>query len=400
MTDNDPLAGLDDVPWARLRHSYGTAEDVPGHLRAMRAGVWEGRYPPITQLADHIVHQGTRSQAAVYTVPFLVRMALDPGLVNRHRIVGLLGAIAIGLDNNYLPNGYDPSEDRTNLANLRGEADSWARWIGESADDEQRKDREETWEHVLIAAEAVVRSYEAVREALPALAVLLTSDSPELRAETANLLGWFPECAATSIPLLKAFIAGEDSPGAAATGLVALGLLGEPVTVPFIERYLDGPVVELRWASAFALTRFGIAGPAVVDALTRVAARPPEATGTMTFLSGSYGGLAAMALEETSEAATLRTVEALLAGLAGLEGVKGSWDRNHLARALGRVAFPGDPADPPPAFGDLTDAQQRVVRFVTDRDDDAWPLGVEDAMRRWKIPTRRAELRDYLSDAS
>ncbi len=57
------------------------------------------------------MHQGTRSQVAVCTVPFLVRMALDIKLADRHRFVALLGAIAIGLDSNYLPNGYDPRED-------------------------------------------------------------------------------------------------------------------------------------------------------------------------------------------------------------------------------------------------------------------------------------------------
>ncbi|MEU5221638.1 HEAT repeat domain-containing protein [Streptomyces toyocaensis] len=107
---------------------------------------------------------------------------------------------------------------------------------------------------------------------------------------------------------MQAFVADEASPGAAATGVVALGLLGDAATVPFIEPYLESPIAELRWASAFALTRFGVAGPAVVDVLTQVVARPPERTGTMTFLSGSYGGLAATALAETSAATTLRTV--------------------------------------------------------------------------------------------
>ncbi|MFF8990413.1 HEAT repeat domain-containing protein [Streptomyces sp. NPDC014983] len=395
MTDDDPLAGLDEVPWAQLQHSYGMADDVPGHLRAMRAGVWDGRYPPSAQLANHIVHQGTRSQAAVHTVPFLVRMALDPRLVNRHRRVRLLVAIAIGLDNNYLPNGYDPREDRENLANLRGEADDWAQWIAEAADDEQRGQREENYAQVLIDAEAVVHCYDAVREALPALAVLLTSTSPELRAETANLLAWFPESAATSIPLLKAFIDDEGSPGAAATGVVALGLLGEPATVPFIERYLDSPIVELRWASAFALTRFGIAGPAVVDVLTQVVAGPPEKSETMSFLSGSYSGLAAMALAETSEATTLRAVDAMLVGLAARTGVEGFYDRYYTAHTLFTLAFPGDPAEPPRSFGDLSDVQQRVVRFVADQDKAAWPSGATDALRRWKVPTRHSDLRVY-----
>ncbi|MFE0628495.1 HEAT repeat domain-containing protein [Streptomyces sp. NPDC058864] len=371
------------------------ADDVPGHLRAMQAGVLEDGYPPSALLANHIVHQGTRSQAAVYTVPFLVRMALNPRSADRHRCVGLLVAIAIGLDNNYLPNGYDPREDRVALENLRGEADIWARWIGEAADDEQREDREETWAHVLVAAEAVVRSYDAVREALPALAVLLTSDSPELRAMTARLLAWFPESAATSIPLLKAFVADEVAPGAAATGLVALGLLGEPATVTFIAPYLDSPIVELRWASAFALTRFGIAGPAVVDVLTQAVARPPEKTATMSFLSGSYSGLAAMALAETSGATTLRAVDAMLIGLAGCTGVEAFYDRYYTARMLFTTVFPGDPAEPPQSFDDLSDVQQRVVRFVVDQDEPALPSGAMEAFRRWKVPTRRSDLRVY-----
>ncbi|GAA1077838.1 HEAT repeat domain-containing protein [Kitasatospora arboriphila] len=393
MTDTDPLTGLDDVPWARLQHSYGTAEDVPGHLRAMQAGVWEGRYPPSAQLANHIVHQGTRSQAAVHTVPFLVRMALDPRLVNRHRFVALLVAIAIGLDNNHLPNGYDPREDRAHLEGLRGEADDWARWIAEAADDEQRTQREGSWAQVLIDAEAVVHCYDAAREALPELAVLLNSDSPELRAETANLFAWFPESAAMSVPLLQAFVAGEDSPGAAATGLVALGLLGDPAAVPFVEHYLDSPVVELRWASAFALTRWGITGPSVVDALIEVVARPPERAGTMSFLSGSYCALAAMALAGTSEGTTLRAVEAVLAGLAGCTGLEAFHDRYYTARTLLSLVFPDAPAEPPQSFNELSEAQQRVVRFLAESEEGGRPS--MDALRRWKVPTGRPELRAY-----
>ncbi|MFJ9861322.1 HEAT repeat domain-containing protein [Streptomyces albogriseolus] len=103
-----------------------------------------------------------------------------------------------------------------------------------------------------------------------------------------------------TIPLLKAFIVDEVVPGAAATGLVALGLLGDPAVVSFLQGYLDSAVAELRWAAAFALTRFGMDEPAVVDVLLHAAARPPEKTGTMLpFLSGSYLGLTTMALADT-----------------------------------------------------------------------------------------------------
>lgn len=396
MTDDDPLANLGDVPWSELQHSYGTADDVPGYLRAMQAGVWEGRYPPSVQLADRIVHQGRRSQAAQHTIPFLVQMALNTRQSNRHQIVGLLIAIAIGLDNNYLPSGYDPAEDRATLETVRGEAEDWAQWVSEAADDEQRRQRELSCAQVLIDAEAVVYSYDAIREALPVLSVFLASDSPELRAETANLLAWFPEYAATSIPLLEAFIAGETSPGVAATGIVALGLLGEQTTIPFIRRYLDSPIVELRWASAFALTRFGIADSSVVDVLTEVVAQPPETTETMPFLSGSYISLAAMALAATPEATTLRGVDAVLAGLAGCTGVERSHDRYYTASTLFPLVFPGDPDQAPQSFDDLNDVQQRVVNFLADQSETGWAYTAMDAMRRWNVPTKHADLRAYI----
>lgn len=398
MTDDDPLAGLDDVPWAELQHAYGRAGDVPGHLRAMQAGVCAGQYPPDVQLECRIVHQGRRSQAAVHTVPFLVRMALDPGLVDRRRFVVLLGDIAIGGDYNYLPDGYDPREDRACLASLRSEAHARdrAQWIAEAADDEQRERREGSCAQILIDAEATVRCYDAVRDALPALAVLLNSHIPELRAETAKLLAWFPEYAATSIPLLKEFVAGEASPGAAATGVVALGLLGEPATVPFIRRYLDSPLAELRWASAFALTRFAIAGPAVVGALTTAVARPPEKTGTMPFLTGSYMGLAAMALAGTSAATAPRTVDAMLAGLAGCPGADGHYDRHYTAEMLVTLVFPAVwVAEPPRSFGDLSDVQQRVLRLFAGHDQCALSYTAHRGLDQWNVPTRHADLRAY-----
>ncbi|MFD7640853.1 HEAT repeat domain-containing protein [Kitasatospora sp. NPDC059795] len=102
-----------------------------------------------------------------------------------------------------------------------------------------RRGRAEICGQLLIDAEAAVFCYDAVREALRAPAALRTSNSPGLRAGTANLLGWFPECAATSIPLLMAFVVDEALPGVAATGVVALGLLGDSAAVPFAESCLD-----------------------------------------------------------------------------------------------------------------------------------------------------------------
>ncbi|MFJ2598666.1 HEAT repeat domain-containing protein [Streptomyces erythrochromogenes] len=396
MTDSDALAGLDDVSWSQLQHAYGMADDVPRHLRAMQAGDRaEGDFRPSALLVNCIVHQGTRFEAAVYTVPFLVRMALDPRLANRHRFVSLLASIAIGLDNNYLPNGYDAEAERAELAEMAGEADDWAQWIAEPAGDEERRKRAATYRQVLKDVEAVERSYAAVREALPALNVLLTSEDPELRATTAYLLAWFPASAAESGPLLQAFVAREVSPGAAATGLVALGLLGEPAAASFIEGYLDSPLAELRWGAAFALNRLGNTRPVVTDVLIEAVARPPEGETTMPFLGGAYGGLAVMALEGTPAGSTPRAVDAMLAGLARCTGIEMHGDRHRLAHALFPQVFPGHPAEPPQAFSQLNSVQQHVVRLVVEGEID-WYLPVSDALERWDIPTRPIDLLAYV----
>ncbi|MFD1276946.1 hypothetical protein ACFQ51_49645 [Streptomyces kaempferi] len=102
-----------------------------------------------------------------------------------------------------------------------------------------------------------------------------------------------------------------------------------------------------------------------------------------------------MALAETSEATTIRGGDAMLTGLADCTGVEGFYDRYYTAQTLFTLVFPGDPAEPPQSFADPSNLQQRVVRFVADQDEAAWPSGAMDALRRWKVPTRHADLRVY-----
>ncbi|WP_190214410.1 HEAT repeat domain-containing protein [Kitasatospora indigofera] len=91
-----PLGGLDDVPWAGLRHAYGSAADVPGLLRALaRPGEDPDRGERLDDLDAAVYHQG----GAVYSagaavVPFLVEIACTPGLPLRAEIVELLGRFA------------------------------------------------------------------------------------------------------------------------------------------------------------------------------------------------------------------------------------------------------------------------------------------------------------------
>ena len=92
------LDRLDDIPWKRLTHAYGPAEDVPDLLRSLRTAPAEmtGEQSPLWHLFGNIWHQGTVYEATAYAVPFLIELAAQPLVPDRLGILGLLAAIATG----------------------------------------------------------------------------------------------------------------------------------------------------------------------------------------------------------------------------------------------------------------------------------------------------------------
>src|SRR5262249_15538105 len=93
------LDQLDDIPWNRLMHAYGPADDVPDLLRRLKTASPEltGEASPLWHLFGNICHQGgTIYQATAYAVPFLIELAACPLVPDRVGILGLLDAIATG----------------------------------------------------------------------------------------------------------------------------------------------------------------------------------------------------------------------------------------------------------------------------------------------------------------
>lgn len=90
---------LDEIPWGQLSHAYGTAEDVPRQLLALKTAPAETSGEddsPLWCLFGSIWHQGTVYEATSYAVPFLLELAADPQTPDRIGILDLLGAIAHG----------------------------------------------------------------------------------------------------------------------------------------------------------------------------------------------------------------------------------------------------------------------------------------------------------------
>jgi hypothetical protein len=86
------VMGLDEVPWADLRHNYGSAADVPALLAALTDP--DRCQQAISDLDAAIYHQGGWiCSAATAVVPFLAALAADATVGCRADIVELLGSL-------------------------------------------------------------------------------------------------------------------------------------------------------------------------------------------------------------------------------------------------------------------------------------------------------------------
>ena len=77
------LDGLDDIDWSTLQHAYGSADDVPDHLRALTD---PARFDDALEaLYGTVFHQGSRYPATPHVVPCAI--ALISGGVQRARLL-------------------------------------------------------------------------------------------------------------------------------------------------------------------------------------------------------------------------------------------------------------------------------------------------------------------------
>ncbi|MGX1808364.1 HEAT repeat domain-containing protein [Nocardia sp. NPDC055321] len=82
--------GLLDIDWASMQHAYGSAEEVPALLTAMKSGDAHERGAALDRFYSAVFHQGSVYQCTAASVPFLLEMARDPATPDRARIVDLL----------------------------------------------------------------------------------------------------------------------------------------------------------------------------------------------------------------------------------------------------------------------------------------------------------------------
>ncbi|WP_422735272.1 hypothetical protein ACN263_16880 [Micromonospora sp. WMMD729] len=407
------LDGLDDIDWARLGHAYGSADDVPGQLRALLDPDATVRDEALGELYGNVFHQGNRFEASAYAVPFLLEMLTDPATPDPAAVLGLLSALAIGYDEGVLPDGFPVAEYRR--AAEGGRALLAAKpppWTG--SDETQKEYVEYLYVESLSTADqgrlwayVAVATYDAVRAGVPVFRALLEHADPDVRLVAAYLLAWFPEEADGSVAALARAVDAATgvaaTPGEVATMLVSSGLLDAAPDV----RWLTDPRPLVRWGAAIGRARVlgAAADAATVDevvgwasAASGEAPDEPVEGEWVPFLSGDLGGYAALALRQLGPQHADRAFDALLDRLPTVDG-----DRSlTLLNVALRLAFPDGPAATQPPVDALTPRQRRLAEELS-RSTEPWLIdgvqfgNVTELVGGYGLPGTRDELRAYLA---
>ncbi|WP_217548619.1 hypothetical protein [Streptomyces sp. GbtcB6] len=85
--------GLHDIDWASMEHAYGSAEEVPALLWALRSPDAEERRRALDRFYGAVHHQGDVYPATAASLPFLFELAADGATPERAAVVALLVSI-------------------------------------------------------------------------------------------------------------------------------------------------------------------------------------------------------------------------------------------------------------------------------------------------------------------
>ncbi|MEE6257655.1 HEAT repeat domain-containing protein [Plantactinospora sonchi] len=197
------LDELDRVPWAELRHAYGTADDVPELLRRVAGPDEEDAVQALYELRASVLHQGNVCSATAPVVPFLGALLADPATTFPDGIAHLLGDMADIVD-----------PDNPVLAALRA----------------------------------------AVTAEVDRLLPLLTAAEPWTRLTAVFALGHCPGRAGDILPALHHRWAGEADPQVRG-GLVISATALDPDTALLGEALAEDQPAPVRAAAALAAAR-------------------------------------------------------------------------------------------------------------------------------------------------
>ncbi|MFF2078673.1 HEAT repeat domain-containing protein [Kitasatospora sp. NPDC058162] len=158
--------GMHEIDWSRLRHAYGTAEEVPELLRALGSADEEERGEALRRYYSAVHHQGDITACTTATLPFLFELAADAGRPGRASVIELLVDIGTVAVERADPAGEDWEYGGHNGAAtyLRGRAEDFIRF----AADDDRLVRQAAIPALGLLVDDPERAARLLRERLPA----------------------------------------------------------------------------------------------------------------------------------------------------------------------------------------------------------------------------------------
>jgi hypothetical protein len=225
------MSAIDQIDWPSLKTAYGTAIDAPRHVRALISGSSQEQDVALNYLWNHMWHQGSRYTASPFVVPFLFE-ALEQAERDQARFINLILAIAVGLDESFLPKGYIFAVEAAQLA-----SEGWGN---------------------LFRCEAEKESYLAVSKQADALTAFVGSHfDAECRLSAGFALAHFAETLGTSRTDVRAALESERDPIQITNLLLCLGLLERHASndrrLSLIEAHLSNRSRTVQLAAAIAL---------------------------------------------------------------------------------------------------------------------------------------------------
>ena len=329
------LDRLDEIPWNRLTHAYGPADDVPDLLRSLRTAPAEttGQQSPLWHLCGNIWHQGSVYEATAYAVPFLIELAASPQVPDRVGILALLAEIATG------------HSWRDAHGNLLKEADF-----------AERRAVELTWAE---------RAHAAVASGAAAF-LAMTEEETEVRLAAAHVLAFLPEHRDVVCARLRSMANAETGSRERAGLLLLLGQAGDrsEATLSVLTDALlgDDPVQCRGAAVAFAYLKpvplADLARSAILDALAA------------DDLENSFDGLpwdVSGEVDREKLHACLDSASREEAAVAAIVAIEAGKATHQIVSTVLDLIFPlRPPREKPPLSGsDLSPLQKRAVRAMS-----------------------------------
>jgi hypothetical protein len=354
------LEELNTIPWEELDHAYGSAEDVPGNIRALY--VPEDAEEALENLWSSICHQTSVYTASGPALPFLTEAACSPEIHDEVRggLLLLIGTIAIGL----YSDGGEEVEDWT-------------------------------------------QGYQTAVACLPRLLPLLTDESLSVQTRTAAILRYFPSEKDVLLPHLWGALNRTTDRMNRASALLSLYSLDPDETLETLRALLSNPdeALVVRFTAAVCLSQSN-PEPALIPQILPVFAdiftneETRDHWSTVAFDEPEASQMVTDVLENHLGTGATRTFLSVL--LDRLEQADED-DMLHLVLSTIDLTFGSitvfSSDIPPRPTADLT-ADQIFALNAFAESDNFWQYDENKWLKYLGIPSEREALRQYLASTT